>query len=359
MKILVYPYDDANPYQDLLYGEMCRRGAQVSYIGLLTRSYTLNLLLQPFELVIRRLTGARLLHLHWVYDFGLIGSSRFPSLRLIAQVWFAVWLWMVRALGIRLVWTAHNAVPSSPVFADDLRARRQLVAACDLVLVHSQSTLAQLAELGIVPRKSVVIPHGPYAVTVSPDSLRTPGVDPGPRRVLFFGKIRPYKGVEDLLAAFAELPPYLDVRLIVAGECSDLSVRAMISEFVRQSAGRVTTRLEHIPDDELSLLLGDADVVVLPFRRITTSGSAMLALSHGRPLIVPDLPGLGHLPRGAVTRYDGTVSGLVDALADVASSEAAVLSKMSAHAYAYCSGISWSEIAGVTFDNLKQLVSDY
>jgi hypothetical protein len=37
VKILVYPYDDANPYQDLLYGEICRRGAQISYIGLLGR----------------------------------------------------------------------------------------------------------------------------------------------------------------------------------------------------------------------------------------------------------------------------------------------------------------------------------
>jgi glycosyltransferase involved in cell wall biosynthesis len=358
MKILAFPYD-ANPYQALLYGEMRRRGAQVSYVGQLTPSYTFNLFLQPLELIIRRLGGARLLHLHWVHSFALLGSFRFPFLRQIAEAWFTVWLWVIRSLGIRLVWTAHNVLPSSVVFADDLRARKQLVAACDLVLVHSQSTLTQLAELGIVPRKSVVIPHGPFTVTVPQESLRTPGTGPSPRKLLFFGKVRKYKGVEDLLAAFAALSPDLDLHLIVAGECSDPSLATVIKEFARQSAGRVDARLEHISDDEISLLFADADAVILPFRQITTSGSAMLALCHGRPLVVPDLPGLAHLPDGPVIRYDGTVSGLIGALADITLVEPSVLSKMSADAYAYCSTLSWSKIAEATLDSLELLVNDY
>ena len=61
-------------------------------------------------------------------------------------------------------------------------------------------------------------------------------------------------------------------------------------------------------------MLAAADVVVLPFRRVTTSGSAMLALSHGRPLIVPDLPGLADLPDEAVLRYDGGVPELIAAI---------------------------------------------
>ena len=303
------------------------------------------------------LHGARLIHLHWVYNFALYGSFRFPFLRRVAQAWFALWLWTVRLLGFRLVWTAHNVLPSSPVFADDVRARRQLAAACDLVLVHSESTLAELAQLGVVPRKSAVIPHGPYIVTGAPESLRVPGTGPGPRKLLFFGKVRPYKGVEDLLEAFRALPPGLDVHLTVAGECSG-PLAAAITDLARQSAGRLETRLDHIPDGELSRLFADADVVVLPFRQITTSGSAILALCHGRPLVMPDLPGLSHLPDGTVTRYDGTVSGLVGALTDVATADAAVLAKMSAEAYSYCSAITWGEIAGSTLDNLKQLSGD-
>jgi hypothetical protein len=73
---------------------------------------------------------------------------------------------------------------------------------------------------------------------------------------------------------------------------------------------------------------------------------------------VPDLPSLSNLPDGAVSRYDGTVSGLVDALADVTNADAAVLAKMSAEAYAYCSAVSWGEIARATTDNLKRLFDD-
>ena len=357
MKILAFPRDAVNPYQALLYGEMRHYGVQARYLGLLTPSYTLNRLLQPLELMVSRLAGVRLIHIHWVYAFTFPASDRYPFLRRIAQIYFAVWLRIVRLLGFRLVWTAHNVLPSSPVFADDVRGRRQLAAACDLVLAHSESTLTDLAKLGVVPRKSAVIPHGPYIVAGSPESLRVPGTGRGPRRLLFFGKVRPYKGLEDLLEAFTALPPDLDVRLTVAGECSGPLV-VTTTELAQQSPGRLETRLHHIPDDELSQLFADADVVVLPFRQITTSGSAILALCHGRPLVVPDLPGLIHLPDGAVTRYDGTVSGLIGALTDVGTADAAVLAKMSAEAYAYCSAISWGEIARATLDNLKQLFPD-
>lgn len=358
VKVLVAPQDKGNPYQDLLYGEMRRYGADVTYLGLLTPSFTLNLLLQPLELVVRRLTGARILHLHWVYNFALLGSARSPLLRAVSQAWFGLWLWTVRLLGFRLVWTAHNVLPSSPVFADDLRARRRLAAACDLVLVHSKSTLDQLAEIGIVPRRSAVVPHGPYIMTSAQGSPHVPGSRPGPRRLLFFGRVQPYKGVADLLSAYAALPPELDARLTLAGECSDPSLTDEIAKVVSQSDGRVDARLERIPEAELSRLLGDADAVVLPFRQITTSGSAMLALCHGRPLIVPDLPGLADLPNGALARYDGTIPGLTGALADVIGAEASVLAEMSAEAYDYCSSISWTEIAAATFFNLKELSHD-
>ncbi len=358
MKILALPHDNANPYQSLLYGEMRQQGVRVGYLGHATPSYMINLLLQPLELLVRRLAGARLIHLHWVYDFYIPGSARWPVLGRVAQTWFAVWLWTVRLLGYRLVWTAHNVLPYFPVFADDLRARRKLVASCDLVLVHSQSTLGQLAELGMVPRRAAVIPHGPFIADVAPESLRTPGSSTGPRRLLFLGKVRQYKGVDDLLAAFAALPPDTDARLIVAGDCSEPPLAAAITELARRTAERVEARLEHIPEAELSQLFAEADVVILPFRQITTSGSVMLALCHGRPVIIPDLPGLTHLPEGAVHRYDGTVEGLTGALADMIVADASVLAKMSAEAYAYCSSISWSEIGSATLNSMKHLLGN-
>ena len=173
MRIMVLPRDP-NPYQELLYGEMRRLGVQVIYIGELTPSQTLNLLLLPLEIAARRIAGARLMHLHWVFAFALPGARRFPVMRRMAQVWFLVWLRVCRMLGMHLVWTAHNVLPHEPVFADDVSARRALVEASDLVLAHSQSALAELAALGAVPRRSAVIQHGPIAPILPAASLGIP-----------------------------------------------------------------------------------------------------------------------------------------------------------------------------------------
>jgi len=186
MKVLVLPRDP-NPYQRLLYAEMQRHGARVSYLGQLTPSRTLNLLLLPAETAVRRAGGARVVHLHWVFGFGLPG---FPGSRRLAQAWFGVWLLTLKLLRLRLVWTAHNVLPHEQVFADDEAARRALVRHCDLVLAHSPAALDGLGRIGAAPRRSQIIRHGPL-VLADPAALRVPGSDTGPREFLFFGKQEP------------------------------------------------------------------------------------------------------------------------------------------------------------------------
>ena len=356
MRILVLPRNSANPYQELLYQEFRRRSVIVTYIGSLTPSYTLNQLLLPFELVINRLAGARLVHLHWVYNFSPYRGHRYRLLRGAAETWFALWLWTLRLVGLRLVWTAHNVLPLLPVFADDLRARRHLVSKCDVVIAHSRATVEELAALGMAPRASAVIQHGPFrpvGLSEAPNASSDRG---GPRRLLFFGNIQEYKGVDDLLSAFAALPPDLDARLTVAGQC-DETLRPVLAELAGYSPGRVELRLERFPDDELTQLLAEAHVAVFPFRRCTTSGSAMLALSHGRPIVVPDLPGLAELPDEAVFRYDGTVQGLTRALTEAILAEASRLARMSAAADAYGASMSWDEIAGQTLEVMRKVLN--
>jgi len=358
VKILVLPRD-ASPYQSLLYGEVRRLGVHVIYLGELTPVHTLNLLLLPLEVAARRLAGARVLHLHWVFAFTLPGAPRFPAMRWVAQAWFLVVLRVCRALGMHLVWTAHNVLPHEPVFADDASARRALVEASDLVLVHSQSTLDELAALGAAPRRKAVIPHGPIGSPGAGGSLRTPGAGGDrPREFLFFGHVREYKGVDDLLSAFLAVPDDVAARLTIAGRCDDPRLRSRLRALARRGGARVVLRLDHVPGDEVAQLLGGADVVVLPFRRVSTSGSAMLALSHGRPLIVPDRGGLGDLPDRAVLRYDGDVAGLVDALVSLARADAGTLAAMSAAARCYAYQTTWREIAERTVCEMLSMLGD-
>ncbi|WP_067482158.1 glycosyltransferase [Actinomadura hibisca] len=344
MKILVLPRDD-NPYQELLYAELRRRGARTRYAGELTPSHTLNVLLLPLELAAARLTGTRVVHLHWVFGFGLPGGAR---TRRAAQFWFAAVLRIMRMLGLRLVWTAHNVLPHSPVFADDVAARRTLVRSSSLVIAHSLSTLDGLARIGAHPARTAVVPHGPYPAPPVP--APTAG-----GRFLFLGAVAEYKGVEDLLAAFAALPEDGGATLTVAGACADAALAARLRELAESAGGRVTLRLERVPDGELADLYAAADVVVLPFRRITTSGSAVLALAHGRPLIVPDHPGLADLPDAAVRRYDGGAAGLTEALADLAGADEAALAAMSRAALEHVRANGWEEIGETTMRELADL----
>jgi glycosyltransferase involved in cell wall biosynthesis len=348
MRILVFPRDDQNPYQSLLYGEMERFGARVSYLGRLTPSRTLNLLLLPLETALRGATGPRLVHLHWVFTFTFPAAEILPGMRRFAQAWFTLWLRTTRLLGVPVVWTAHNVLPHVPAFADDIAARRMLVAASDLVIAHCHSTLTELATLGIIPRKSAVIPHGPLAPVVPSFSLRMPGTGSGPRNILFFGKILKYKGVDDLIAAFTALPGDLPVRLTVGGQCDDADMRSRLNMLAQADRDRIILRLQRIAEQDVAPMLTSADVVVLPYRKVTTSGSAMLALAYGRPLIVPALGAFDHLPREAIVSYDGTLEGLTSALTVVARAEGSTLANMATAGRAYAAKLSWHEIAART-----------
>jgi glycosyltransferase involved in cell wall biosynthesis len=281
MRLLVLPREENNPYQSLLYGALRQHGVQVAYLGELTGSRTLNQLLLPLELVGWRLRGTRAVHLHWTYAFELYGAQRYPVLRWLAQAWYILWLYTLRLLSMRLVWTAHNVLPMpvNGVFGNGLRARRQLVAAASLVVSHSAAALDELRSLGMEPRRSAVIPHGPYTVTLGTRVMTAPGTVPGPRRFLFFGRVESYKGVDILLEAYKMLPAELDVHLSIVGECPDPAHEKVLRQIADRSGPPVETWLERIPEEKVSDLLDGADVVVLPYRTSTTSGSAMLMLT--------------------------------------------------------------------------------
>jgi glycosyltransferase involved in cell wall biosynthesis len=348
MRVLALPRDP-NPYQRLLYEACAQHGMRVRYVGDLTPSHTLNLLLLPLELAVWRARGWDTLHVHWVFGFRLPGAGRVPGVARLSGLWFRAVLAIAQRLGLRLVWTAHNTLPHEPVFEDDAAARRALVGASDLVVTHSSATLRALEEIGARPQRSAVIPPGPFHPKVDAGDLRPPGSGPsGTRKLLFFGKVIAYKGVEDLLEAAGSLRSDLDVQIVVAGECVDGDLRARIEELAARASERVELRLERIPDHEVTRLMSDADAVVLPFRRVTTSASALLAMEHGRPLVLPGLPAFEDLPDDAVLRYDGTVDGLTGAIAEVASWDGERLAAAGSASRAYADGLSWTEAAGRT-----------
>jgi glycosyltransferase involved in cell wall biosynthesis len=354
MKLLALP-SDPNPYQRLLYGECARHGLQVRYVGKLTPGRTPNLIVLPFELVFWRLAGYRILHVHWVFGFRLPGAGQVSAIGRLGRAWFTTMLGLARRLGMSVVWTAHNTLPHERVFDDEVAARRALVEASGLVIAHSPAALGELERVVTRPRRAAVIPPGPFNLNPRADSLLPPGVEragagSAPLPLLFFGKVIAYKGVEELLDAVAKLPPGT-VQLRVVGQCNDPGLRRSIEQLAGPA---VELRLDRrVSDEEATALMGWADTVALPFRRVTTSASALFAMEHGRPLVLPDLPAFAELPDEAVCRYDGSVSGLAAALEDVAGWTSERLAAAGAAARGYTRRFTWTGAADSTITALE------
>jgi beta-1,4-mannosyltransferase len=228
---------------------------------------------------------------------------------------------LLRMLGVRLVWTVHNV--GSHEGANDpveMAVHRRLAELSDAVICHCTAAEEAAAEAyALSPglrQRLHVIPHGSYIGvypnTVSRTEARNRLKLPLDARVLLFiGTVRPYKGLEDLLAAFRQLG-HPGLRLIVAGRPRRAQDAAPIASAAAADP-RVSLRLDHVPDDQLQVLLNASDVVVLPFRDILTSGSMILAMSFGRAIVAPSLGCLPEtMPPGGGILYDPEEQGALE-----------------------------------------------
>lgn len=360
MKILVFPRDTADPYQDLLYSHL-PASVTVAYLPMVTPSQTVDLALIPALLVLYRLRGYRILHLHWLYPFAPAWASAVPGGRRLMQAWYRSCLAVARASGLRIVWTAHNLLPHARVFADDLAARRVLARSAAAVIAHNRASVPVLASLGAA--RVAFVPFGRFGEDYPKEvgrseARRRLGIDPGGRVVAFVGSIERYKGVDLLLTAARDLEPGLGLTIVVAGRCTDPSLRDEVVALAGDLGERARVHLGRIPSEELQTYFASADAVALPFRSITNSTSLLLALEFGRPVVIPSLPELGEVPEEAAIRYEANdLPALAKALAEAARTDDATLASMGRAAKRYAAGLSWEASAQATLALYQSLLA--
>jgi glycosyltransferase involved in cell wall biosynthesis len=195
------------------------------------------------------------------------------------------------------VLTAHDLLPRE-ARPGQVAAQRRLYDRVDAIVTHSAYGRRQLVErLGLPPAKVHVIHHGAFEHLTQMPSEPLPGelaAVTGPV-VLFFGLLRPYKGVETLLGAW---------RGVDQGELWVVGHPRMPLGPLRAMAGpsvRFVPRF--IADGELPAFLRRADVVVLPYtrtERLDFSGVLATALAFGKPIVLTDIGGFREIAdRGA------------------------------------------------------------
>jgi beta-1,4-mannosyltransferase len=202
-----------------------------------------------------------------------------------------------------LVWTVHNLVGhDAPDAAYHRRMTQILIDRCGGIIVMSQAALRLLSENYRVPERTrvAVIPHGHYIdaytnVVTREQAREYFSLNESGRMVLFLGSMRPYKGVEELMSAFAGLARRGDM-LVLAGPTLDPAYGERLRSLAAgplPAGAQIRVVPEAIPDDMLQTYFNAADLVALPFRSILNSGSALLAQSFARCVIAP---AIGSLP---------------------------------------------------------------
>jgi beta-1,4-mannosyltransferase len=356
MKILVYP-KDGNPYQELLYRQLATKVA-IKYLVPPTHCRNFGIALFPYQLIFNRLLGYNILHLHWTYQFQFrihnVVSKPLSTLN------FLLCLLLIKLLRYRLLWTVHNVLPHEQQFLSDAWVRIVLSQLCDAKIVHSESTIDGMQKLGLDTRNSYVIPHGNYIGSYDNSVNRSDAKAHFSSKnddfvFLFFGRISAYKGIEDLLEVFEQLSKGRDnVNLVIAGKCDSSTLGTVLGSYRNTSEDIIQIYSHHIEDDEVQYYFNCADVIVYPFREITSSGSVILGLSFGKPIICPRIGALNDLPSNVGYFYSKTdKEGLFKCMLKAIENRQQLVS-MGRNGLRYAQTLSWDRIAAQTYEVYKK-----
>lgn len=210
--------------------------------------------------------------------------------------------WIKRRTDARVVYVCDNVIPHerTPL---DLPLTRYALAPGDGFVVMSASVRDDL--LRVRPDAQWRLVHHPiydvFGTRTSKSAARGElGLPAGPL-ALFFGYVRPYKGLDLLLRALPIIREQIPLRVLVAGEFYEgqARYRRLVAELGVADAVRFDA--DYIAQDRVATYFSAADVIVLPYRTATQSGIIQVAYHLDTPVICTDVGGLGEIVREGET----------------------------------------------------------
>jgi len=252
--------------------------------------------------------------------------------------------------------TAHYVLSPNPS-RRELASARRAFGAMDAVVAHSEHGARRLREVvGLDPGRVRVIHHGAFDyLTRLPEEKPLPAELEGAAGpvILFFGLLRPYKGIDVLLEAFREIE---GAELWVAGNAR-MDVEPL-RRLAAEAPGRVRFLTRFVEDAEIPAIMRRADVVVLPYRDAEHSGVLYAALAFGKPLV---LSAVGGFPEVAEQGAAWLVppedpKALAGALDELVRNEASRAALAAAAVETAAGAYSWDEAARRTLALYDELL---
>lgn len=231
------------------------------------------------------------LHLHWLHGF--YRTEDLQSTIKKCNRFFDNLTYARSDLGYRIVWTLHNFYPHERPFPEvDHIARLYVSQQADSVITHCNYAAEVCRKHFFFKGNVNIIPHGNF-IDVFPNNVSKNqareklGIAPEVFVYLFFGNARTYKGIDVLIKAFRKMDPDNAILLLMMRS----SFNTDYADELRNLAGndpRVNVHTsDFFPENEFQFFLNSADVVVIPFSEVLTSGSTIAALGFGKPVILP------------------------------------------------------------------------
>lgn len=251
-----------------------------------------------------------------------------------------------------VVLTVHDTTPfnGKAVSRMQVDGLEQILRLVDALIVHTDAGREMLCEQGIATTRIHVVPHGPLRLRGSGAEKRRAGL----WRIVMFGKLQDYKGLDVLIEAVGMLDRQTRARLeiVVAGEpMTDLAPHlAQVDALDLHDVFEFRPR--RLDDDAMSALLHSADSFVFPYRAIESSGVLFLVAGLGKWMVASDLGSfrdmIADCENGTLVE-PGNPARLAAALCDSIGREVAGVRPAPP---------DWTEIGGMTRDIYERLIRD-
>jgi beta-1,4-mannosyltransferase len=348
MRVLFTPADYGNPYQSMLIKNLADLDICVDMRGDF-----------PIKKFLMRRYSCDVWHMHWVH-YGL--QHPLFIIRLYRILRRCLRLLILRVFGIRIIWTVHNMVHhDTPYLKSELLYDRLLCLVAHSVILHSEACknlfierlrLTNIAKLYVVPHGNYI---GCYANVVSKtQSYERLYLPLNCRVFLYFGAIRPYKGIETLVSAYSTAKSCENSRLLIVGRSRNTEYREHLLSLARLD-NRINFHFSFIADDELQYYFNAASVVVFPFKTIFTSGSVILAMSLKKAIIAPKTSTVSELLAHEDDFLYSRDKGLGSVLQEAMSCDESILTEKGIRNFNKALQFDWKTITKKTADIYKHI----
>lgn len=237
----------------------------------------------------------KMVHLHWIHSYAGF-NTKYKLKALLKAFLFFTDIYIAKFFfKLKIIWTIHNLYSHESYYPKfEKKIRQHFSKISDAIIVHcNQAKIIVHKEFGVPKTKIHVIPQGNYIQSYKneiskQEARKVLNLEEDNFVFLYFGRIRPHKGVDQLIKSYIKLKERKNVKLLIIGRPLNNEIERKLVSSLKHIRD-IIFRFEFIPDDEIQIYMNSADVVVTPYKKVLSSGEVLIAMGFGKPIIAPRL----------------------------------------------------------------------